>query len=188
MSIKNEAWVRIDIEKLVPADWNYKKDDDEKERKLRDNLKRIGQIENIIVRELKTGFYEVVNGNHRLKVFREADIKEPVCFNLGRITDTQARRIAVETNELRFNTNTLKMAEVLRDVIDGGEWLVSELARTMPFDEKEIEMLRGIAEPSFDFSRYMNQKNAGEKDADDDENTIVCPNCGHKFQREEGLK
>ncbi len=188
MSIKSKAWTRIPIEQLVPADWNYKKEDDEKAQKLRENLKRIGQIENIIVRKLKTGFYEVVNGNHRLGVFKGAGIEEPVCFNLGKISDAQARRIALETNELRFQTDTLKMAEVIKDAMGEGEWLISELAATMPFSEKELETLQELADPSFDFANYADQRNAGEADDDDDEGTVVCPNCGHKFQREEGLK
>src|SRR3972149_2059713 len=63
------------IEILVKADWNYKADDEEKSNKLTNNIKRIGQVENIQVRELDTGYYEVINGNHRLDCLQKIDKK-----------------------------------------------------------------------------------------------------------------
>jgi ParB-like chromosome segregation protein Spo0J len=62
---KENSFVDIPLDLLVPADWNYKTDDEYRQEKLKNNIKRNGQVENIIVRLLSTGFYEIVNGNHR---------------------------------------------------------------------------------------------------------------------------
>ena len=65
-----ERWQAVDTDKLDPAPWNYKGDDEEKAAKLLAQIERNGQLENIIVREMPKGRLEVVNGNHRLPVFR----------------------------------------------------------------------------------------------------------------------
>jgi len=184
MTIKEKAWCKIPLDKLVSASWNYKEDDEKKAKKLKENLKRNGQIENIIVRKLETGFFEVVNGNHRLSVFEEAGIFSPVCFNLGEITDSKAKRIAIETNETRFETNTFKLAELINELVDDGGWLVQELEQTMPFDKSEFDELRELYQPDFDFSQFGEGSNRGVKE-EDDTDVIVCPNCGHKFSMRE---
>ena len=77
MGIVNEKNFKlIDISKCVKASWNYKEDNQELLDKLIENIKRIGQVENIQVRLLETGFYEVINGNHRLDalIALEADL------------------------------------------------------------------------------------------------------------------
>jgi ParB-like chromosome segregation protein Spo0J len=130
------GFITLPIEKLVAAQWNYKTDDEEKENKLLANIKRNGQLENIIVRELETGFFEVVNGNHRLTVFEKLEYPSVHCFNLGKISVAAAERIAVETNETRFPTDSVKLASVLREIID--EFGLKNAEETLPFNEAEL--------------------------------------------------
>jgi len=47
-----ENYIELPINKLLKADWNYKVDNEALLEKLKNNLKRNGQIENIIVRLL----------------------------------------------------------------------------------------------------------------------------------------
>ena len=175
-----EKYISIPVEKLVKANWNYKEDDEALLAKLVENIKRNGQIENIIVRELDTGFYEVVNGNHRYDALCVIGAKEVVCFNLGKISDAQARRIAVETNETRFGTDNVRLAEVLKEIND--EFGLSELAKTMPFDEEEIQHHINLLD--FDWEQYEGG-DAGDgtgDNAEDDAKSIeeiVCPHCQH---------
>ena len=79
----NKGWLEIDINELVKADWNYKTDDEFKLKKLQENIKRNGQIENIIIRELDTGFFEIVNGNHRYEALLSLKQEKVMCYNLG---------------------------------------------------------------------------------------------------------
>ena len=60
-----KGFIDIEVKQLVKADWNYKQENEIQTENLINNFKRNGQIENIIIRELDSGFFEVVNGNHR---------------------------------------------------------------------------------------------------------------------------
>ena len=55
----------LPIDALRKAPWNYKTDDPKLAEKLRANMERNGQLENIVVRQMDDESYEVVNGNHR---------------------------------------------------------------------------------------------------------------------------
>lgn len=138
----NLGFVTIPINQLIEADWNYKNDDPEKEIKLLENIKRNGQLENIIVRELETGFYEVVNGNHRLRVFNQLQYDSIFCFNLGVISVAAAERIAIETNETKFQTDTVRMAQVLNEIIQ--EYGIEDVEATMPFNHAELEAFQKL--------------------------------------------
>jgi ParB family chromosome partitioning protein len=140
----------LPIEKLVKADWNYKGEDEELQRTLEENIKRNGQIENIVVRELPTGFYEVVNGNHRLTAFSALGLKEVMVFDLGPISDSKARRIAVETNETKFKNDPFKLAEVIKEMTE--EFNLEDLQVTMPFSASELESFTKLQ--NFDFDQY----------------------------------
>ena len=97
-----KGWTDIQISKLVKANWNYKEENEKQTDKLLNNFKRNGQIENILIRELDTGFYEVVNGNHRLDVMKILKLKKAHAYNFGKISLAEAQRIAIETNETKF--------------------------------------------------------------------------------------
>lgn len=145
--IKKENYVWLPIDKLVLCDWNYKEDDDEERQlmqKLINNIKRNGQIENIIVRELDTGFYEVVNGNHRLLAFQQLEVTEVYCYNLGAVSLDEAKRIAIETNETKFQSNKVKLAEIIKGLsikFDDDDFLA-----TAPYTKKEIDDFNDMLE------------------------------------------
>ncbi len=130
-------FIIIDIDKLVKADWNYKQDNDILKEKLKENFKRNGQIENIIVRELVTGFYEIVNGNHRYDAMKELNIKQVIAFNLGKISLAAAQRIAIETNETRFASDTDILAKLLQEI--NLEFPDEDLINTLPFTPEELD-------------------------------------------------
>jgi ParB-like chromosome segregation protein Spo0J len=54
----NTGFCELNISQLVKADWNYKVDNEALAEKLANNIKRNGQIENIIVRELDKEEYK----------------------------------------------------------------------------------------------------------------------------------
>jgi ParB-like chromosome segregation protein Spo0J len=184
MAIKAKHWVELDVKKLVKADWNYKTEDEDKAEKLRANIKRNGQIENIIVRELPTGFFEVVNGNHRYDAFVQLGMKKVICFNMGKISDASARRIAIETNETKFDRDNVKLASVIKEIAldEGAEFNVDELKLTMPFDESELKGFGELLE--FDWNQFEPKDEPPEPKNNDKDKTkeCTCPGCGLKFE------
>lgn len=149
----NLGFIELPIDKLIKADWNYKTEDRNKQEKLKENIKRNGQIENIIVRELETGYFEVVNGNHRLIVLKDLKQKMIHCYNLGKINQTQAIRIAIETNETRFDTDSITLAERVKELTQ--EFDLKDLVNTLPYSETEIENFSKLTD--FDWTRYEDE-------------------------------
>ncbi|TXH14371.1 MAG: hypothetical protein E6R03_09365 [Hyphomicrobiaceae bacterium] len=143
----------IKAEQLVKADWNYKENNEELTAKLVENIKRNGQIENILVRELETGFFEVVNGNHRVDALRHIEAPSVMCYDLGKITAEQAYRIAIETNETRFATDNVKLAGLIAELSKNTS--AEDLLLTMPYTNDELQNFIGMA--SFDFKQYEEQ-------------------------------
>ncbi len=158
----------IPISKLVKADWNYKTDDPVKKEKLKENIKRNGQIENVLVRLLDTGFYEIVNGNHRQDVFVELGFEEVVAFDFGKISLAAAQRIAIETNETKFDSDTDKLAKLLQEI--KLEFNEEDLKATMPFDEDEFSemMSREITEIDFDLDNDKDYSEIEEDNFDEE--------------------
>ena len=136
------GFIEVPIDKLVKADWNYKTEDDKKQEKLKENIKRNGQIENILIRELDTGYYEVVNGNHRLSVLKELKFKKVYTYNLGKINQSQAIRIAIETNETKFETDTIELAERIKEISN----VFDDLDLTLPYTEQELENFKTLSD------------------------------------------
>lgn len=145
------GFIQIDIAKLVKADWNYKEEDAEMSAKLEENLKKNGQIENIIIADNGDGTFEVVNGNHRLDLFLKLGINEPMCCNLGTIPIEERKRIAVETNETKFQNNTVRLSELLIEISQ--KYPQEDLEASLPFKKAELEALLNIG--NFDFNQYQ---------------------------------
>jgi len=166
------GFIEFGIDKLVKADWNYKTEDLDKSEKLKANIKRNGQVENILIRELDTGFFEVVNGNHRLDVFKDLGLKKVMCYNLGSISEQQAMRIAIETNETRFESDSIILGERIKELTK--EFELEDLVSTLPYTEKEIENFKTLTD--FDWEQYADKEIDTFDDAFDKTITITTSN------------
>lgn len=158
----NKGWNNLSIDSLIEADWNYKKDDNQLLDKLVENIKLHGQVETIIVRELKNNKFEVVNGNHRLKAFKVAGITEIHCFNLGKVSDNYAKRVAIETNETRFASDPSLLGKLLEEITS--EINLDELVKTLPMSQDDVEGLIKLNEYDFtEFDQTAEAKEPAEK-------------------------
>lgn len=156
--LKNYKIFPIDI--LRKAPWNYKEEDEYKSVKLKNNIERIGQVENIQVRELEDGFYEVVNGNHRLEDMLALGKKWVMAYDHGQISREEAKRIAIETNETRFPHDIGALAGILKELDE--HFGTEDLEVTMPYTPDEFQDLIDI--PNFDFTQYDNRLTPDELD------------------------
>tara|TARA_R110000823_G_scaffold141526_1_gene271376 strand:+ start:589 stop:1215 length:627 start_codon:yes stop_codon:yes gene_type:complete len=152
-----KGFTDLDVSKLVKADWNYKEENDKQTENLLNNFKRNGQIENIIIRELDAGLFEVVNGNHRVDVMKILKIKKVHAYNCGKISLIEAQRLAIETNETKFNSDSSKLSGIISTLTK--EFPIDELINTIPYTNEELSTM--LAVNNFDWD---------EKNEDDDEN------------------
>jgi hypothetical protein len=155
----------IPIELLVPADWNYKEEDKRLDGILSNNLKRNGQIENIHVRLLSTGYYEVINGNHRLNEMIGLGKKFVIAFDHGSISTAEAQRIALETNELKYKADSLKLSKLIKELSEIYD--KTDLAETLPYSEQEINDYSSISD--FDWNSF----HASNEGSNEDEETFI---------------
>ena len=116
--IEKLGFTDVKVSRLVKADWNYKEEDEKKTSDLIANFKKNGQIENLLIRELKKGKYEVVNGNHRLDVMKILKMDMAHVYNFGECSLEEAQRIAIETNETKFGVDDLKLAKILKELLE----------------------------------------------------------------------
>lgn len=126
---------RLDIDWLFEADWNYKQNDDELLDKLVRNMKNNNQMENIIVRQVGKR-WEVVNGNHRLQAMRQLGYSQVMVYDLGEVRLAEAKRIALETNETKFQADPFELGKMLQELIE--EFDITELCATTPYTEGEV--------------------------------------------------
>ncbi len=169
------------VKDLIFADWNYKKDEPDKLEKLKSNLQRNGQVETIIIRDLKNGKFEVVNGNHRLKAFQDLGWETVQVCNLGVISLSQAKRIAVETNETRFDSDQEALGKLLEEI--SIDFSVEDLELTMPFSETEMQQLMDIKNidlPEID----LDLDDSNLKQRQFKTQLVTCPHCEGKFNIE----
>jgi len=133
------GFLDIPVSNLVKADWNYKKEDAALTGKLTANIKRNGMIENLLVRELpnKKGFYEVVNGNHRFDVCKDLGMRDVHVYNLGKISESQAKRVAIATNETKFENDEIKLSETLKELQTN--FGVEEMLAELPYSQSELQ-------------------------------------------------
>lgn len=128
---------------IKKAPWNYKNNDDKISEKLRNNIKRIGQVENVQVRELEDGYYEMVNGNHRLDDMIALGKEFIVAYDHGDISETEAKRIAIETNETRFESDEMKLSILLNEL--KLDFNIDDLKITLPYSDFELRNISNFS-------------------------------------------
>ena len=124
------------IEILVPAPWNYKTNNEFMAQQLLNNIKRNGQIVTCQVRLLDTGYREVVDGNHRLTAFTVLGQQFVIACDHGTISQLQAERLAIETNETKFGVDEEKLSKILQELqVEFGD---DDLMSSLPFNSDEF--------------------------------------------------
>ena len=179
-----KGWNDIEIKKLVKANWNYKEENEGQTEKLINNFKRNGQVENLLIRELDTGFYEVVNGNHRLDVMKILKLKKAHVYNFGKMTLAEAQRIAIETNETKFESDSIKLAELITTL--SKEFPVDDLVNTMPYSKDEIDNMSDLV--NFDFNEFGNTEGVDTLGDNDFSHEVKLKVSEETFERWKDLK
>lgn len=142
LSFLETEWV--EMKNLVPADWNYKLDDTEKAEKLMRFMQRTGNCVDINIAQRaetpKSPKWEVMDGNHRLAVYRRLGVKRVMAKKHGRLSIEKRIKIALGLNESRFKTNHVALARC----IDQMDMPAEKLSLILPYRPEEIEQLKEL--------------------------------------------
>jgi len=183
--MKQHKPIKVNIGQLMAAEWNYKIDDEYKERKFLQSLKTNGLIYRMVVAQRAEtpddDKYEVCDGNHRLRVLKAAGIKKVEVYNMGRLSLAQRQRLAVELNEWTFEIDHLALSGVLNNIIT--EFELDDVVLTMPYDKDVLESMVSLTadqdnvmeneEPYFEDSMTDEDTGGGTKQMDVPEVVMV---------------
>ena len=126
--------VDLPLVKLREVPWNPNVMDDHMLARLKKSITRFGLIENLVVRAVGRGEYEVLSGNQRLHVLRESGIPSAPCAVVD-LDDAQARLLAQALNRIQGEDNLGLKAELVRQVLE-----------SLP-EQEVLDLLPETAEP-----------------------------------------
>lgn len=140
--------VTVNPESVELAPWNYKRDDNLQAAKLLNAMEKSGYISKIIVaqreEEPESDVFEVIDGNHRVIALREKKIESVQAIFVGRVKKTMRQRIGIELNELKFESDNSKMAEIMTGMVE--DFGIDDLVLTMPYNSEDIKTMQGFDE------------------------------------------
>ena len=107
--------IELPIEALKEAPWNVNQVDDSMMQRLRTSIGKYGLVQNLVVRQIAND-YEVLSGNHRLRLLHELLIKKVPCVVVD-VDDAHARLLAQALNHIHGDDDLGLRAELIREVM-----------------------------------------------------------------------
>lgn len=168
-----ERYKVLPVDSIKLAGWNYKETDTNDAialmEKLKNNLTRNNQVENIIVRTLHDGSYEVCNGNHRVMAFKELGQTDIICCDLGNISLKAAQRLSVETNQTKFKEDSIKLAQLVFDIQQ--EFGIEDVAFTSPYTIEDLNNYSKLV--NFNWNKFQEESTQEDEEDKKDEEMIL---------------
>jgi len=107
--------IELPIEALNEAAWNVNQVDEAMMQRLRTSIGKYGLVQNLVVRQIAND-YEVLSGNHRLRLLHELLIKKVPCVVVD-VDDAHARLLAQALNHIHGDDDLGLRAELIREVM-----------------------------------------------------------------------
>ena len=139
----------LPIGKLWPAEWNANRVPESVMAKIRRSLEEFGVVENLVVRSHpdRPGEYEVVSGNHRLRLYRERGMETVPCI-VRELDDAHARLLAQTLNRTRGQDDPKAYARLLEEVLASLD--KSEVLAFLPESESALDRALAAIRPPAD--------------------------------------
>lgn len=153
----------IDPRKLRPNPWNTNIVSPENEGKIAESLRQLGQFKPIIVREkydeTNDTEYEILGGAHRWSVAVREGIEEVDVYNVGEISDEQAKKITIADNARYGADDTLALGKLLEEL--GSP---EDLQKLLPYSEADLNSIFDASNIALD---ELDLPDEFEKDSDE---------------------
>ena len=108
--------VNISLHNVIPALWNANAMDESMFLKLKKSISQFGLIQNLVVRPVGEGVYEVLSGNQRFKALQDMKITEAPCV-VVELNDSEARLLAQALNRIQGEDDPGKKADLMNEII-----------------------------------------------------------------------
>lgn len=109
--LEESSIIQIPLDNLVPNKINPKSMTELQFKKLKKSIEQLGLLNPIIVRKLSETKYEIIDGEHRYKAFKElGHIK--ILSNVIKATDEDVKKIIL-TSTIKGNHNFSKMSNLV---------------------------------------------------------------------------
>ncbi len=135
--------IDIPLKKLKPAPWNSNVMDDKMISRLKESIKRYGLLENLVVRPLPNGDYEVIGGNWRLKILSQLGIETVPCAVVD-IDDVQARLLSLALNRIEGEDDLGLKAELMKKALE--EVSQDEILELLPETSQSLQALASMGQ------------------------------------------
>jgi ParB family chromosome partitioning protein len=131
--------IELTLDHLKEADWNPNQMDGAMVNRLRESIGRYGLVQNLVVRPLGNGSYEVLSGNQRLQVLREINSGSVPCVVVD-LDDARARLLSQALNRIAGEDDLGLRAELIKEVLD--QIPQAEVVKLLP---ETVESLNAFA-------------------------------------------
>lgn len=142
--------------KLVPIDdvqpnlYNYNEMSAAQIERERKSLEQFGVVRAVIVRQAAVpGKYIIVDGEHRWKILKEAGAEFCPIRDLGIVSEAEARALTVALDEIRGQSDYVKLSELFASI---KAYTPEQMAELLPYDVSEITAM--VEATEYDWSEF----------------------------------
>lgn len=145
--MKTNQIIKIERTKLIAHPDNPNRMSEQTFRKLVRNIQKSKIYEPIIVRKEpeKNGFYQIINGAHRVKALQQLGLQKAECV-VWDVDDRQTAILLATLNRLSGTDVLDKKLELLKKL--KADFQTGELSKLLPYTKKQIEKLTTLKPPA----------------------------------------
>lgn len=136
------------VKSITAPSWRWKRKDLAVKTRIATSLVKFGQIKNIVVRQLHDDTYEVIDGAEVLEALKGMNEERVLCYNLGKISDDDAKLIAMALDLNRIECNMIDLSKAIKNITHSD----ITLSAISPFSNEDIADIRRLLE--FDWSVF----------------------------------
>ena len=142
--------IDVPLDELVEASWNSNVMPPSMMDRLKNSPKEFGLVMNLVARPVSDGYCEVLSGNQRLRVLREAGVESAPCV-IVELSDAHARLLAQCLNSVQGEDDLGLKAELLQTVLE--EIPEAEVLRLLPETSQGLTALASLGQQ--DLAGYL---------------------------------